>query len=83
MEGKLAKGLEVTGIDEASNSVHVLESRDPNRWILGVLFHPERSFESENSENLSSDSLALVCEFIKKCREFQGEKKKYVVPLID
>jgi putative glutamine amidotransferase len=45
---RLAPGLiaSARGDDRASELVEALESRDPNRWLVGIQCHPERTESS-------------------------------------
>ena len=55
----------------------MIESKDPDRWMMGVLFHPERTCNDERMSDLSSGSIKLIDSFVEQCIQYKNDKINY------
>ena len=73
--GKIGKGITITCVDDISNEPHALELDDPDRFVVGVLWHPEATFMNETNDFNDELNLKLVKGFVDIATEYKKTKK--------
>ena len=68
--GKIGKNIIITAVDDKSNEPHALEVIDGDRWIKGVLWHPEATFLNEMSTVNDEKNDIILKSFIDKCKKW-------------
>lgn len=71
---KLASNVDPVAYDDASNLVHAIELKDPERFVVGMLWHPEISFRNESELEFEDTSFKMLTAFVEKCREYKKSK---------
>lgn len=72
---RIAPNIEVAAYDDQSGLVHAIELKDPERFVVGVLWHPEISFKDESASEFDETSVNLLKGFIEKCRDYKTKKQ--------
>jgi putative glutamine amidotransferase len=65
--GRVGDGLEIVAVCAADETIEAIEGRQGGRFLLGVQWHPERSYPSDPA------SCALFERFVAAAREWQQE----------
>ncbi len=71
---KIGKNLIISAVDDVSNEPHALELDDPDRFVVGVLWHPEATFMNEMSEVHDELNVKLLQGFVDKAAEYKRIK---------
>jgi gamma-glutamyl-gamma-aminobutyrate hydrolase PuuD len=61
-------------LDEKCGRAHIIELKDPERWVLGVLFHPERTKHDEEMRELIPSSLNITKAFVEQSQKYKLKK---------
>ncbi len=72
---KVGKDIEIIATDDYSKEPHAFTIHEGDRWIKGIIWHPEATFTNEKGTNLEKDNIKLVKTFVDKAREYKNSKK--------
>ena len=72
--GRLGEGLEMQMIDDKNKDAHAIKLSDPERFVVGVLFHPECTYANEEKGIKCPESQKFYNKFVEKCHEFKNSK---------
>ena len=71
---RLAENVEPVAYDDASNLVHAIELKDPERFVVGVLWHPEITFKNESDSDYEGSAFNILKAFVEKCGEYKKSR---------
>ncbi len=69
---RLGRNIEVVGLDDHSKYAHAIELKEEGRFVVGVQFHPESTFNNESNSEMDPQNLAIFARFVEKCKEYQN-----------
>lgn len=68
---RIAEGFEVTAKDSQDNTPHAIEWKGSDRWIVGVLWHPELSLDKVSEQPSYSKNVKIFEHFLSAARTFR------------
>lgn len=63
----LGANLMVSALDDNCLSIHAIELISDERWVVGILWHPESSYESEKGDYILEANQKIYTGFVKEC----------------
>lgn len=66
--------FEVNLFHKDSGRAHGIELIDENKWVLGILYHPERTLQDESCEELTEESKKLSSRFSEVAKKYRETK---------
>ena len=72
--GRIGEGLEVHMTDDKNGDAHAIKLRGSERFVIGVLFHPECTYVDEQENIKCPESQKVYNKFVEECAKFKAFK---------
>ena len=69
---KIAEGFRVSAKDTEDNTPHAIEWKGTDRWIVGILWHPELSLDKVEEHPSYSKNIMIFEHFLREARTYRA-----------